>query len=37
MNSIDFIIAIPTDKGANRLPRVLDRLQMQTGGENINW
>ncbi|MDF5722244.1 MAG: hormogonium polysaccharide biosynthesis glycosyltransferase HpsE [Rhizonema sp. PD37] len=37
MNSIDFTIAIPTYNGASRLPWVLDRLQIQTGVENLNW
>ena len=37
MNSIDFTVAIPTYNGVNRFPCVLERLQMQTGVENLNW
>ncbi|WP_243147534.1 hormogonium polysaccharide biosynthesis glycosyltransferase HpsE [Scytonema sp. UIC 10036] len=35
--SLDFTVAIPTYNGENRLPKVLERLQSQTGVENIKW
>lgn len=35
--SVDFTVAIPTYNGAARLPKVLDKLRMQTGTEEISW
>ena len=35
--SIDFTVATPTYNGEHRLPLVLERLQQQTGVEQINW
>jgi glycosyltransferase involved in cell wall biosynthesis len=35
--SVDFTVAIPTYNGACRLPKVLEKLQMQTGVEYLNW
>jgi glycosyltransferase involved in cell wall biosynthesis len=35
--SIDFTVAIPTYNGETKLPRVLEKLQAQTGIENLNW
>jgi glycosyltransferase involved in cell wall biosynthesis len=35
--SIDFTVAIPTYNGASRLPRVLEKLQMQVGIEHLSW
>ncbi|OUL19843.1 glycosyl transferase [Nostoc sp. RF31YmG] len=34
---LDFTVAIPTYNGANRLPRVLEKLRTQTGVENLKW
>jgi glycosyltransferase involved in cell wall biosynthesis len=34
---IDFTVAIPTYNGENRLPRVIEKLQTQTGVENLSW
>ncbi len=34
---LDFTVAVPTYNGAERLPKVLDRLLSQTGLQNINW
>ncbi|VXD23284.1 hormogonium polysaccharide biosynthesis glycosyltransferase HpsE [Planktothrix paucivesiculata] len=34
---VDISIAIPTYNGATRLPAVLEKLQSQTGTEQINW
>lgn len=35
--TIDFTVAIPTYNGACRLPKVLEKLQMQVGVEHLNW
>lgn len=35
--SVDFTVAIPTYNGAIRLPKLLDKLQSQTGIEQISW
>ena len=35
--TVDFTVAIPTYNGASRLPKVLYKLQMQTGIEHLNW
>lgn len=35
--SVDFTVAIPTYNGANRLPKLLDKLQQQIGLEQISW
>lgn len=34
---MDFTVAIPTYNGAKRLPRVLDKLQLQVNTEEIKW
>ncbi|HEY9865294.1 MAG TPA: hormogonium polysaccharide biosynthesis glycosyltransferase HpsE [Candidatus Obscuribacterales bacterium] len=34
---IDFTVVIPTYNGASRVPDVLEKLQLQTGTENITW
>ena len=34
---VDITIAIPTYNGATRLPAVFDKLQSQTGTEQISW
>lgn len=36
-NLLDITVAIPTYNGATRLPKVLEKLQNQTGTEGINW
>jgi len=36
-NPLDMTVAIPTYNGASRLPKVLEKLQNQTGTEGINW
>jgi glycosyltransferase involved in cell wall biosynthesis len=33
----DFTVAIPTYNGAERVPKVLDRLRSQLGTESLNW
>jgi glycosyltransferase involved in cell wall biosynthesis len=33
----DFTVAIPTYNGAERLPRVLDKLRSQLGTESLKW
>ncbi|MBF2064899.1 MAG: glycosyltransferase family 2 protein [Calothrix sp. C42_A2020_038] len=35
--SVDFTVAIPTYNGACRLPKVLEKLQMQVGIEHLSW
>lgn len=35
--SVDFTVAIPTYNGAERLPKILQRLRSQTGVEHLNW
>ncbi len=35
--SVDFTVAIPTYNGATRLPKVLEKLTLQTGTEQLNW
>lgn len=35
--SVDFTVAIPTYNGENRLARVLEKLQTQTGIEHLTW
>lgn len=37
MNTIDFTIAIPTYNGAERLPKLLERLKQQINPENFTW
>lgn len=34
---IDITVAIPAYNGADRLPKILDRLLAQTGLEHLNW
>ncbi|MBD2362447.1 glycosyltransferase family 2 protein [Anabaena minutissima FACHB-250] len=34
---IDISVAIPTYNGAERLPKILEKLLLQTGVENIHW
>ncbi|MDJ0677035.1 MAG: hormogonium polysaccharide biosynthesis glycosyltransferase HpsE [Calothrix sp. MO_167.B42] len=34
---IHLTVAIPTYNGENRLPKVLERIQKQTGIESVNW
>lgn len=34
---LDFTVVIPTYNGANKLPKLLDRLQQQIGVENRQW
>ncbi|MEY3330140.1 MAG: hypothetical protein RLZZ115_3025 [Cyanobacteriota bacterium] len=34
---IDFTVVIPTYNGSSRVPDVLEKLQLQTGTENITW
>ncbi len=36
-NIIDISVAIPVYNGAERLPKILDKLFSQTGVENLNW
>lgn len=33
----DFTVAIPTYNGAERLPKLLDKLRSQLGTESLNW
>lgn len=35
--AVDFTVAIPTYNGAERLPRVLDKLRSQTNIEHLSW
>jgi glycosyltransferase involved in cell wall biosynthesis len=35
--SVDFTVAIPTYNGANRLPKILERLRSQMGVAHLNW
>jgi GT2 family glycosyltransferase len=35
--AVDFTVAIPTYNGAERLPKVLDKLRSQVKTENISW
>lgn len=37
MNNLDFTLAIPTYNGASRLPKILAKLEQQTGLEKISW
>jgi glycosyltransferase involved in cell wall biosynthesis len=34
---LDFTVVIPTYNGANRLPRVLEKLQLQASIESLSW
>lgn len=34
---IDITVAIPTYNGAEKIPKVFEKLQQQTGLENVNW
>lgn len=36
-NLLDFTVAIPTYNGAERLPKILEKLKAQTNLENITW
>jgi glycosyltransferase involved in cell wall biosynthesis len=35
--AVDFTVAIPTYNGAERLPKVLEKLRSQTGIEHLSW
>ena len=35
--TLDFTVAIPTYNGATRLPKILERLCLQIGVDNLNW
>ncbi|MCP2730223.1 hormogonium polysaccharide biosynthesis glycosyltransferase HpsE [Limnofasciculus baicalensis] len=37
MSKIDFTVAIPTYNGANRLPKLLDKLRSQINTEHLAW
>lgn len=37
ISKIDITVAIPAYNGANRLPRMLERLVLQTGVEHLKW
>ncbi|MBW4605918.1 MAG: hormogonium polysaccharide biosynthesis glycosyltransferase HpsE [Hassallia sp. WJT32-NPBG1] len=37
LETLDITVAIPTYNGAERLPKILERLLTQTGVENIRW
>lgn len=37
MNTIQFTVAIPTYNGANRLPKLLDKLRSQINTEHLAW
>ena len=37
VETLDITVAIPTYNGAERLPKILERLLTQTGVENLRW